>query len=63
MTGANTILADAATLHALLNVVSREQPDLADIQAQARVTWLLHLAVTLADQLAADVEAHCERGA
>ena len=47
-----TIVADAATLHALLHVISREQPDLADIQAQARVTWLLHLAVTLVEKVA-----------
>ena len=44
--------ADAATLHALLHVIAREQPDLADIQAQNRVTWLLHLAVTLAEKVA-----------
>jgi hypothetical protein len=52
MTTANTIVADAATLHALLHVVAREQPDLADIEAQNRVTWLLHLAVTLAEKVA-----------
>ncbi len=51
MTTANTIGADAATLHALLHVVAHEQPNLADIQAQNRVTWLLHLAVTLAEKV------------
>lgn len=48
----NTIVADAATLAALLHVVAHEQPDLADIEAQNRVTWLLHLAVTLAEKVA-----------
>ena len=52
MTTANTTVADAATLHALLHVVANEQPNLADIQAQNRVTWLLHLAVTLAEKVA-----------
>jgi hypothetical protein len=52
MTTANTIVADAATLHALLQVIAGEQINLADIEAQARTTWLLHLAVTLADKVA-----------
>ncbi len=47
-----SLVADAATLHALLHVVAHEQPNLADIQAQNRVTWLLHLAVTLAEKVA-----------
>jgi hypothetical protein len=52
MTTTSNIVADAATLHALLHVVAHEQPNLADIQAQNRVTWLLHLAVTLAEKVA-----------
>ena len=52
MTTPNTIVADAATLHALLQVVVADQIHLADIEAQNRVTWLLHLAVELADRLA-----------
>ena len=36
MTTANTIVADASTLHALLHVIATEQLDLADIQAQSR---------------------------
>ena len=52
MTTPNTIVADAATLHALLQVVVADQIHLADIEAQNRVTWLLHLAVVLADRLA-----------
>ena len=52
MSSHNTIVADAATLHALLHVVANDQPNLADIQAQNRVTWLLHLAVTLAGKVA-----------
>jgi hypothetical protein len=52
MTTVNTIVADAATLHALLQVVVADQIHLADIEAQNRVTWLLHLAVTLADKVA-----------
>lgn len=56
MTATNTIGADAATLHALLHVVANEQPNLADIQAQNRVTWLLHLAVTLAEKVAIGVD-------
>lgn len=42
-----SLVADAATLHALLHVVAHEQPNLADIQAQNRVAHM-HLAVTLA---------------
>ena len=49
---ANTIVADAATLHALLQVVVSEQICLGDMEAQNRVTWLLHLAVELAERLA-----------
>ena len=52
MSSHNTIVADAATLHALLHVIASEQPNLGDIQAQARVTWLLHLGVTLAEKVA-----------
>jgi hypothetical protein len=57
------IFADAATLAALLQVVTDEQSNDGNAGARARVSWLLPLAVKLADQLAADVEAHCERGA
>ncbi|MBK7275624.1 MAG: hypothetical protein IPI51_06790 [Betaproteobacteria bacterium] len=56
MAAVNTIVADAATLHALLQVVVSEQVHLADIEAQNRVTWLLHLAVTLADKVALAVD-------
>jgi hypothetical protein len=56
MAAVNTIVADAATLHALLQVVASEQVHLADIEAQNRVTWLLHLAVTLADKVALAVD-------
>lgn len=56
MSTRTTLVADAATLHALLHVVARGQPDLADIQAQNRVTWLLHLAVTLAKKVAIAVD-------
>ncbi len=52
MTTCNTIVADAATLRALLHVIANEQPNLADIQAQSRTTWLLHLAVMLAEKVA-----------
>jgi hypothetical protein len=56
MTTTTNIVADAAALHALLQVVVSEQIHLADIEAQNRVTWLLHLAVTLADKVATAVD-------
>ena len=41
------------TIHALQKAfVTFFQPHLADIEAQSRVTWLLHLAVTLAEKVA-----------
>ena len=52
MTTTTNIVPDAATLHALLHVVANDQPNLADTQAQNRVTWLLHLAVSLAEKVA-----------
>ena len=56
MTTTTNIVADAATTHVLLHVVAREQPDLADIEAQNRTTWLLNLAVTLAEKVAIGVD-------